>query len=109
MPSSTELKKYDEALYRKPRWLVLNKIDVVAEDEREHRIQKFVADYGWQGKTFRDFRAHRRGLQGTRLRDHGAYRRNTTGGRRRRSSAANGPRAFGAVAQTALRSDESAT
>src|SRR5205085_1819969 len=41
----TELKKYDEALFDKPRWLVLNKIDVVAEDEREQSIQKFVADY----------------------------------------------------------------
>jgi len=48
----TELKKYDEALFDKPRWLVLNKIDVVAEDEREQSIQKFVADYGCQGTTF---------------------------------------------------------
>src|SRR3954453_8365672 len=38
----TELKKYDEALFDNPRWLVLNKIDVVAEDEREQSIQKFV-------------------------------------------------------------------
>jgi GTP-binding protein len=35
-----ELKKYDPALYRKPRWLVLNKIDLVPSDERAERIEK---------------------------------------------------------------------
>lgn len=35
-----ELKKYDPALYRKPRWLVLNKIDLVPGDERAERIEK---------------------------------------------------------------------
>jgi hypothetical protein len=29
-----ELRKYDEALYRKPRWLVLNKLDLLPEAER---------------------------------------------------------------------------
>src|SRR5512132_2777400 len=29
-----ELKKYDPALHEKPRWLVLNKLDMVAKDER---------------------------------------------------------------------------
>jgi len=29
-----ELKRYDPALYRKPRWLVFNKIDLVPHDER---------------------------------------------------------------------------
>ena len=28
-----ELKKYSEALYKKPRWLVLNKIDQLPQDE----------------------------------------------------------------------------
>lgn len=35
-----ELKKYDRAVYRKPRWLVLNKIDLVPSDERVERIEK---------------------------------------------------------------------
>lgn len=35
----TELKKYDRALYRKPRWLVLNKIDLVPSNERAGRIE----------------------------------------------------------------------
>ncbi|PHV10545.1 GTPase ObgE [Chitinimonas sp. BJB300] len=42
-----ELRKYDEALYLKPRWLVLNKVDMVAEDEREQRVKDFLAAYGW--------------------------------------------------------------
>ncbi len=40
-----ELKKYDEALYKKPRWLIINKIDLVAEDEREARIAALVKSY----------------------------------------------------------------
>jgi len=34
-----ELKRYDAALHRKPRWLVFNKIDLVAEDERAKVIE----------------------------------------------------------------------
>jgi GTPase len=40
-----ELKKYDEALYQKPRWLVLNKLDMVPEDEREAKVKDFVKRY----------------------------------------------------------------
>jgi GTP-binding protein len=43
-----ELRKYDEALYRKPRWLVLNKTDLVPEEERASRIADFIRDYGWE-------------------------------------------------------------
>jgi GTP-binding protein len=41
-----ELRKYDEALYEKPRWLVINKIDLVPEDERKGRIAALVKGYG---------------------------------------------------------------
>jgi GTP-binding protein len=41
-----ELRKYDEALYKKPRWLVINKIDLVPEDERKTRINALVKAYG---------------------------------------------------------------
>ena len=34
-----ELKRYDVGLHRKPRWLVLNKIDVLAPSERSERIE----------------------------------------------------------------------
>jgi GTP-binding protein len=37
-----ELRKYDEALYAKPRWLVLNKLDLIPFDERAARVQAFL-------------------------------------------------------------------
>jgi GTP-binding protein len=40
-----ELRKYDEALFRKPRWLVLNKVDLIAPEERDQRIQTFLTAY----------------------------------------------------------------
>jgi GTP-binding protein len=47
-----ELKKYDEELYRKPRWLVLNKLDLIPAEERQARIDGFVRALGWQGPVF---------------------------------------------------------
>ena len=47
-----ELRKYDEALYRKPRWLVLNKTDLIAPGERARSARKFARDLGWKGKSF---------------------------------------------------------
>ena len=47
-----ELRKYDEALYEKPRWLVLNKLDMVPEDEREARVKDFVERFEWTGPVF---------------------------------------------------------
>ncbi|MEF8715981.1 MAG: GTPase ObgE [Accumulibacter sp.] len=37
-----ELEKYDPELASKPRWLVLNKLDLIPEDEREQRIADFL-------------------------------------------------------------------
>jgi GTP-binding protein len=46
-----ELKKYDEALYRKPRWLVFNKIDAVADaDARIARLRRALR---WRGPWFK--------------------------------------------------------
>ncbi|MBV8660500.1 MAG: GTPase ObgE [Burkholderiales bacterium] len=42
-----ELRKYDEDLYNKPRWLVLNKLDMISEDERQQRTDAFLEAYGW--------------------------------------------------------------
>lgn len=47
-----ELKKYDESLYQKPRWLILNKMDMLPEDERAQRKQEFIKQLGWEGKCF---------------------------------------------------------
>jgi GTPase len=40
-----ELKIYDTALFDKPRWLVLNKIDLIPEGERTARTEAFVKAY----------------------------------------------------------------
>src|SRR5215210_4451309 len=48
----TELKKYDVELYRKPRWLVLNKADLLPADEREKSLRAFARKLGWEDKTF---------------------------------------------------------
>jgi len=47
-----ELKRYDEALYDKPRWLVLNKLDLIPEDERDARVKAFLKAYRWKGPVF---------------------------------------------------------
>ncbi len=38
---ASELRKYDEVLYRKPRWLVLNKIDLIAPADRDKLMGEF--------------------------------------------------------------------
>jgi GTP-binding protein len=47
-----ELKKYDPALHAKPRWLVLNKLDMVPVDEREKRVADLVRRLRWKGPVF---------------------------------------------------------
>jgi GTP-binding protein len=47
-----ELRKYDPALHRKPRWLVLNKADLVPADERASRVAEFVRRLRWRGPVF---------------------------------------------------------
>jgi GTP-binding protein len=47
-----ELRRYDEALYRKRRWLVLNKADLIAETERGKVARRFARALGWKGKSF---------------------------------------------------------
>jgi GTP-binding protein len=47
-----ELKKYDPALYAKPRWLVLNKLDMVPIAERAARVRDFVKRFRWKGPVF---------------------------------------------------------
>jgi GTP-binding protein len=47
-----ELKRYDPALHAKPRWLVLNKLDLVPEGEREARVKAFVRALRWKGPVF---------------------------------------------------------
>lgn len=44
-----ELAKYSDKLANKPRWLVLNKIDLVLEDELDEIQQRVVAALEWTG------------------------------------------------------------
>jgi len=48
-----ELKKYDPKLYAKPRWLVLNKADLIPDPaERAARIADVVKRLRWKGPVF---------------------------------------------------------
>jgi GTP-binding protein len=58
-----ELRKYDEALYEKPRWLVLNKLDMVPAEEREARVKDFVKRLRWKGPVFQVSALTREGLE----------------------------------------------
>jgi len=49
---ATELKKFDPALYRKPRWLVLNKMDMLPAEERKTAVAKLVRRLRWRGPSF---------------------------------------------------------
>jgi 50S ribosomal subunit-associated GTPase HflX len=58
-----ELKKYDPELAAKPRWLVLNKLDMVAEEERAARCKDIVKRLKWKGPVFEISALAREGLQ----------------------------------------------
>ena len=58
-----ELKKYDPKLHAKPRWLVLNKLDMVPEDERAPRVADFVRRMRWKGPVFEISALTREGVQ----------------------------------------------
>ncbi|MCK9509466.1 MAG: GTPase ObgE [Pigmentiphaga sp.] len=45
-----ELRRYDTDLYEKPRWLVLNKIDMV--DDPQALKEAFCLELGWDGPVF---------------------------------------------------------
>jgi GTP-binding protein len=47
-----ELRNYDESLYAKPRWIVLNKIDLIPASEREERIKFLTDELGSTGPIF---------------------------------------------------------
>ena len=58
-----ELRKYDEALYRKPRWLVLNKVDLVPSDRRNALMKEIVRRLRWKGPVFAVSAVAREGLK----------------------------------------------
>jgi GTPase len=59
-----ELKKYDEDLYNKPRWLVLNKLDMVDSDVRAAKVKDFIKRFKYKGPVFEISALTREGCEG---------------------------------------------
>ena len=47
-----ELEKFDPELAAKPRWLVLNKIDMIPADELKRRVSDFTKRFKWKGPVY---------------------------------------------------------
>ncbi|MGJ8690574.1 MAG: Obg family GTPase CgtA [Gammaproteobacteria bacterium] len=47
-----ELEKFSPTMAKKERWLVLNKFDLVPEEEREALIERLKSELAWEGKVF---------------------------------------------------------
>ncbi|TDX24196.1 GTP-binding protein [Modicisalibacter xianhensis] len=48
-----ELEQFSATLAERPRWLVLNKLDLLPEDERESRVDEIVSRLAWDGPVHR--------------------------------------------------------
>lgn len=58
-----ELNHYDTELARRERWLVLNKIDLIAPEERQSYQDELVAALNWQAPVFAISAAQKLGTQ----------------------------------------------
>ena len=47
---TSELRKFEESLYEKERWLIFNKIDLL--EEPQLKIDEILSDLDWQGPVF---------------------------------------------------------
>jgi GTP-binding protein len=47
-----ELEQFDPELLERPRWLVLNKCDLLLDEELEERRREIVEGLDWQGETY---------------------------------------------------------
>jgi GTP-binding protein len=57
-----ELLRYDEALYTKPRWLVLNKLDLVGDDEKQAVCDEIVKGLDWKGPVYQISAINKQGV-----------------------------------------------
>ena len=57
-----ELKKFDPALLEKPRWLVLNKADMLPDGEAEQRAKALKRSLRWKGPVYLVSALERKGL-----------------------------------------------
>ncbi|RTE65077.1 Obg family GTPase CgtA [Amphritea opalescens] len=58
-----ELEKFSPTLAAQPRWLVLNKLDMVPEEEQEALCQSVVDALGWEGPVYRISAINKMGTQ----------------------------------------------
>ncbi len=58
----TELRHYDEALYTKPRWLVLNKLDLVSDDEQQAVCDEIISGLDWTGPVYQISAINKQGV-----------------------------------------------
>ncbi len=58
-----ELRQYDPRLMDKPRWLLLNKADLLAVEDRQQRAQDIVQALEWQAPWFAISAANREGTR----------------------------------------------
>lgn len=50
---AAELERFSSTLAGRERWLLLNKMDLVPEEEREQRVQELLEALDWQGPVYR--------------------------------------------------------
>lgn len=58
-----ELRRFSPALSERPRWLVLNKIDLLPEEEARRRCDALVKGLEWQGPVFEISASERLGTE----------------------------------------------
>ncbi|MEI6859943.1 MAG: Obg family GTPase CgtA [Shewanella sp.] len=58
-----ELEKHSPKLAEKPRWLVINKIDLLLAEELKERVDHIVKELGWQGEVFTISAYNRQGTE----------------------------------------------
>lgn len=59
-----ELEGFSPTLASRERWLVLNKLDMVPEEEREQRCADVVSALGWEGPVYKASALNNEGLDG---------------------------------------------
>jgi GTP-binding protein len=60
---ANELESFSPTLATRERWLLLNKIDLLPEDEADARCQALVDKLGWEGPVFRISALQRQGTE----------------------------------------------
>ena len=101
-----ELRKYDETLADKPRWLVLNKLDMIAEEDRADKVAQFLRDYGWTGKVYQISAATREGTEALMLDIQNYIDQVKLTEQREREEAEQAAKLVETLAQTSLRAPE---